>query len=146
MATTKEKTVQITVKVSQSDYESLQRLSSKQYKPLAEIVRGFIKDGMDVSRSKEDIDFIRKQLREELELALKPQMGRLAKLLLRIGMMTVAFCYFNARLIHAITPSEREKRNYEHMMTEAKHNAAAYLNIRDAGVDAAFREFEENNR
>jgi len=32
------------------------------------------------------------------------------------------------------------------MMAVAKHNATAYLNIRDAGLDAAFREFEENNR
>ena len=146
MATTKGKTVQITVKISQSDYESLQRLSSKRYVPLAQIVRGFIKDGMDITRSKEDIDFIRKQIRDELGIALKPQFSRLAKLMLRIGMMTVSFCYFNSKLIYMLVPFEERGISYEHLLAESKHNAAAYLNIRDAGLDAAFREFEENNR
>jgi len=146
MSTTKEKTVQITVKVSQSDYESLQRLSSKNHWPIAQIVRGFIKDGMDITRSKEDIDFIRKQLREELEIILKPQSNRLAKMMLRLGMMTVAFCYFNSKLAYMFVPFEEAGISYEDMMSECKQNAAAYLNIRDASVDAAFKEFNENNQ
>jgi len=146
MSTTKEKTVQITVKVSQSDYESLQRLSSKKHWPLAEIIRGFIKDGMDITRSKEDIDFIRKQLREELEITLKPQFNRLTKMMMRIGMMSIAFCYFTSKLAYMFVPFEEAGISYEDMLTEAKHNAAAYLNIRDAGLDEAFKEFYENNR
>ena len=146
MATTRETTVQITAKVSQSDYESLQRLSSKRHIPLAEIVRGFIKDGMDITRSKEDIDFIRKQLREELEIILKPQSNRLVKMMMRIGMMTVAFCYFNSKLAYMFVPFEENGISYEDLLAEVKQNAAAYLNIRDASVDAAFKEFDENNR
>ena len=146
MPTTKEKTVQITVKVSQSDYEGLQRLSSKQHWPIAQIVRSFIKDGMDITRSKEDIDFIRKQLREELEIVLKPQFNRLAKLMLRIGMMTISFCYFNSKLAYMFVPFEEAGISYEDMMSEAKQNAAAYLNIRDAVLDVAYREFNENSQ
>jgi hypothetical protein len=146
MATTKEQTVQITVKVSRSDYESLQRLSSKQYRPLAEIVRGFIKDGMDITRSKDDIDFIRQQLREELGLALKPQLGRLAKMMMRVGMMTIAFCYFNSKLVHMFVPFRERGISYEEMLSECKCNAAAYLNIRDVSVDAAMKDFEESDR
>jgi predicted DNA-binding protein len=138
-----EKTVQITVKVSQSNYDSLQRLSAKLGRPLAEIVRGFIKDGIDVRRSKEDIDFIRKQLREELELVLKPQIGRLAKMMMRVGMMTISFCYFTSKLIYMFVPFEERGISYEDLLTECKHNAAAYLNIRDAGLDAAMKDFDE---
>jgi hypothetical protein len=140
-----EKTVQITVKVNQSDYESLQKLAAKVRKPMAEIVRGFIKNGMDVTRSKEDIGFIRRQLREELELMLKPQFNRLAKLHMRVGMMTISFCYFVSRLVHYFAPLT-DRVSYEELMAECKHNAAMYLNMRDASLDAAFREFDANNR
>ena len=142
--TKKEQTVQITVKVRQGEYESLQKLAARTYKPMAEIIRGFIKAGMDIERSKEDIDFIRKQIREELDIMLKPQINRLAKLLMRIGMMTISFCYFNSKIVHLFVPI-KDRTSYEELMSECKHNAAAYLNMRDASLDAAFREFDENN-
>ncbi len=136
--------MQITVKIRQSEYDSLKKLSSKTHKPIAEIVRGFIRAGMSIESSKDDIDFIRKQLREELDIMLKPQVNRLAKLLMRIGMMTISFCYFNSKIIENFVPFE-DMESYEELMTNAKHSAAAYLNMRDAALDAAFKEFEENN-
>ena len=141
---TQEKTVQITVKVKQSEYESLQKLAAKTYRPMAEIVREFIKRGMDIERSKEDIDFIRSQLREELEIMMKPQFNRLAKLHMRVGMMTVSFCYFASKIFALINPFQTRK-SHEEAMAECKHNAAAYLSMRDASLDAAFKEFNENN-
>ena len=141
----REKTIQITVKVSQSDYESLQKLAAKKHWPMAEIIRGFIKNGMDIERSKEDIDFIRKQLREELDIIIKPQINRLAKLHMRVGMMTVSFCYFASKLFHLYVPLD-DRRSYEELMYNAKHDAAAYLSMRDATLDAAFKEFDENNQ
>ena len=142
--TAKEQTVQITVKVRQGEYASLQKLAAKTHRPMAEIIRGYIKDGMDIERSKEDIDFIRKQIREELDIMLKPQINRLAKLLMRIGMMTISFCYFTSKIVHLFVPFT-DRVGYEELMAECKHNAAAYLNMRDASLDAAFREFDENN-
>jgi len=138
------KTIQITVKINPGDYENLQKLSAKIYRPMAEIVRGFIRDGLDVTRAKDDIDFIRRQLREELDLALKPQFNRLAKLHVRIGMMTVSFCYFTSKIVHLFLPL-KDRIGYEELMRNAKHDAAAYLSMRDASLDAAFREFDENN-
>jgi hypothetical protein len=142
---TSENSIQITVKINPGDYESLQKLSAKTYHPMSEIVREFIKRGLDVTRSKDDIDFVRKQLREELDIALKPQINRIVKLLMRIGMMTISFCYFTSKIVHLFVPI-RDRKSYEELMAECKHNAAAYLNMRDSVLDAAFREFDENNR
>ena len=136
--------MQITVKIKQSEYDSLQKLAAKTHRPMAEIIRGFIKAGMDIERSKEDIDFIRKQIREELDIMLKPQINRLAKLLMRVGMMDISFCYFTSKLVHLFVPIS-DRTSYEELMAECKHNAAAYLNMRDASLDAAFREFDDNN-
>jgi hypothetical protein len=111
---------------------------------VSELIRKHIADGMNADRASADIDFIRKQLREELDIMLKPQINRLAKLHMRVGMMTVAFCYFTSKLVHMFVPV-KDRVSYEELMTECKHNAAAYLNMRDATLDVAFREFDENN-
>ncbi len=132
------------VDLSPKTYEALQQIAAVQHKPVSELIRKYIADGMNVDRTNADIDFIRKQLREELDIMLKPQINRLAKLLMRIGMMTISFCYFNSRLVHMFSPL-RDRTSYEELMAECKHNAAAYLNMRDASLDAAFREFNENN-
>jgi hypothetical protein len=132
------------VDLSRETYEALQQIAAMQGKPVSELIRKYISDGMNVDKTSSDIDFIRKQIREELEIMLKPQINRLAKLLMRIGMMTISFCYFNSKIVHRFVPFS-DKTSYEELLAECKHNAAAYLNMRDASLDAAFREFDENN-
>jgi predicted transcriptional regulator len=132
------------VDLSPEMHEALQKIAAVQHKPVSEIIRKYIDQGLNVDKTASDIDFIRKQIREEMEIMLKPQVNRLAKLLMRIGMMTVSFCYFNSKLVHMITPL-KERTGYEELMAECKHNAAAYLNMRDASLDAAFKEFDANN-
>ena len=125
-------------------YEALQKIAAVQGKPVSELIRKYIEQGMNVDKTSADIDFIRRQIREELETILQPQINRLAKLLMRIGMMTISMCYFTSKIVHIFVPLE-DRRSYEELMAECKHNAAAYLNMRDASLDAAFREFDENN-
>jgi hypothetical protein len=60
-------------------------------------------------------------------------------------MMTISFCYFTSKIVHLFVPFT-DRVSYEELMSECKHNAAAYLNMRDASLDAAFREFDENNQ
>jgi predicted transcriptional regulator len=132
------------VDLSPETYEALQQIAAVQHRPVSELLRKYIHDGMNVDKTSADIDFIRKQIREELDIMLKPQINRLAKLHMRVGMMTISFCYFTSKLVHMFAPI-KDRTSYEELMTECKHNAAAYLNMRDATLDAAFREFDENN-
>ena len=122
----------------------LDTIAAKRHISTSELIRDYIDKGMNVDKTASDIDFIRKQIREELEIILKPQINRLAKLLMRIGMMTVSFCYFTSKIVHLFVPI-RDRTSYEELMAQCKHNAAAYLNMRDASLDAAFKEFDENN-
>jgi hypothetical protein len=119
-------------------------IAAKRHITVSELIRDYIDKGMNTDKTASDIDFIRRQIRAELDIMLKPQINRLAKLLMRIGMMTVSFCYFNSKLVHLFVPV-RDRTSYEELMAECKHSAAAYLNMRDASLDAAFREFDENN-
>jgi hypothetical protein len=130
------------VDLSPKTYEALQQIAALQHKPVSELIRKYIADGMNADRASAEIDFIRKQIREELDIMLKPQINRIAKLHMRVGMMTVSFCYFASKLFHMFVPV-KDRVSYEE--PECKHNAAAHLNMRDATLDAAFREFDENN-
>jgi hypothetical protein len=132
------------VDLSPATYEALRKIAAVQNKPVSEIIRKYIEQGLNVDKTARDIDFIRKQIREELDIMLKPQINRLAKLLMRVGMMDISFCYFTSKLVHLFAPVD-DRTSYEELMAECKHNAAAYLNMRDASLDAAFRDFDENN-
>jgi len=118
-------------------------VAAKRHITTSELIRDYIDKGMNVDKTVSDIDFIRKQIREELEIMIKPQVNRLAKLLMRIGMMTVSFCYFTSKIVHIFVPLS-ERTSYEELMSQCKHEAAAYLSIRDAALDAAFQAFKEN--
>jgi hypothetical protein len=131
--------------VSEKMKSEMDTIAAKRHIPVSELIRDYIDKGMNIDKTASDIDFIRKQIREELDIMLKPQINRLAKLLMRIGMMTISFCYFTSKIVHLFVPFT-DRVSYEELMRECKHNAAAYLNMRDASLDAAFREFDENNQ
>jgi hypothetical protein len=121
----------------------LDTIAAKRHITTSELIRDYIDKGMNVDKTASDIDFIRKQIREELELMLKPQVSRLVKLLMRIGMMTVSFCYFTSKIVHRFVPFT-DRASYEEVMAEAKHNAAAYMSMKDAVIDAAYQAFNES--
>ena len=130
--------------ISEKMKEEIDAIAAKRHITTSELIRDYIDKGMNIDKTISDIDFIRKQIREGLDIMLKPQINRLAKLLMRIDMMTVSFCYFNSKLVRLFVSID-DRTSYEELLSECKHNAAAYLNMRDAALDAAFREFDENN-
>ena len=129
--------------ISEKMKSELDVIAAKRHITTSEFIRDYIDKGTNIDKTAADIDFIRKQIREELDLMLKPQINRLAKLLMRIGMMTVSFCYFTSKIVHLFAPFT-DRISYEELMGQCKHDAAAYLNMRDATLDAAFQTFKEN--
>jgi len=130
--------------ISEKMKSELDVIAAKQHITTSELIRGYIDKGMNVDKTASDIDFIRKQIREELEIMIKPQVNRLAKLLMRIGMMTVSFCYFTSKIVHLFVPLQ-ERTSYEELLAKCKHEAAVYLNTRDSAIDAAFQSFKEGD-
>ena len=134
--------IRMSFAVSEKMKAELDVIAAKRHITVSELIRDYIDKGMNVDKTASDIDFIRKQIREELDLMLKPQINRLAKLLMRIGMMTVSFCYFTSKIIHYFVPLN-DRISYEELMEKSKHDSAAYLNMRDSSLDAAFQIFNE---
>jgi len=137
--------IRMSFAISEKMKAELDVIAAKRHITTSELIRDYIDKGTNVDKTASDIDFIRKQIREELDIMLKPQINRLAKLLMRIGMMTVSFCYFTSKIVHLFVPFT-ERTSYEELMSQCKHDAAAYLNMRDSALDAAFQAFKENEQ
>jgi hypothetical protein len=135
--------VRVSFALTEKTKAGLDMIAAKRRMSVSRLIRDYIDKGMNVDKTAQDIDFIRCQIREEMEAILKPQINRLAKMLMRIGMMDIAMCYFTSKIIYHFVPFP-DRESYDELMREAKHNAAAYLNVRDAALDAAFKEFDEN--
>ena len=136
--------IRMSFAISEKMKAELDVIAAKRHITVSELIRDYIDKGMNVDKTASDIDFIRKQIREELDMMLKPQINRLAKLLMRIGMMTVSFCYFTSKIVHLFVPLS-ERTSYEELLGKCKHDAAAYLSMRDSALDAAFQSFKEGD-
>jgi len=141
-----DETIQISIKLKITDYFSLKKLSAKTNKPMSEIVRNFILQGMTIEKSKDDIDFIRKQIREELNSIMSGYMNRIIKLLVRIGTMTIAMCFFTSKVLYMLLSPYKEKFDYDDILSNAKKKAAAYLSMRDEEVEKAYKNIMGDNK
>jgi len=143
----KEKTIpniRMSFALSEAMKTELDTIAAKRHITTSELVRKYIDGGMNIDKTASDIDFIRTHIRAELDIMMKPQFNRMAKMLMRIGMMTIPICFFTSKIVHLFVPLH-ERTSYEELMAQSKHDAAAYLNMRDAALDEAFRAFNENN-
>ena len=125
---TLEKAIQITVKVKESTYHNLVKYASKSGRPLAEIVRGFIDKGMNIEGYKEEIDFVRRSIREEIYTILKPQTERLIKLFLKGGIAGAAGYFLNAVALSEFVAPERQ-REFEEILTRSKKLGVQYFKM-----------------
>lgn len=134
------KTVQVTTTILSKDYESLKALSAKTHKPMSEIIREYIINGMSIDKNKDDIDFIRKQIREELNSVMDGYMNRLIKLLIRIGTMTITMCFFTSKLLYVLMKKYKDTVDYDTMFNESKKKSATFLGIKDESIDDACKQ------
>ncbi len=130
--------------ITDEQYQRLQNISIQNNNNISETLRELLDRQLNVTAAKEDIDFIRRQLREELSLQLKPNTDRIMKMLMRIGMMAVTFSFFTGKIIYYFVPFG-ERKSHDELMSEAKKNAAAYLSMRDETLDKAYKEFKDKN-
>lgn len=114
-------------------------ISAKKHISASELVRSYVDRGMHIEKNKDDIDFIRKQIREELHSVMDGYMNRIIKQIARIGIMTVTDCFFTSKLLYVLVKRYQDKVDYDVMYNDAKKRAAAYLSVRDVDVEKAHK-------
>ena len=137
---------QLSVKLKESDYKALQKMAAKSHKPMAEIARSHILQGMGIEKTRDDIDFIRKQIREELNAVMYSYMNRTIKLLIKIGTMTITMCFFTSKLLYVLIAKHKSQEEYDEMLSDAKRKAAAFLSLRDETINEASQKILHEER
>jgi len=132
------KNIKRSVSFTAETIKQLETIAAKKGIPTSSVIREFIDRGLTLETSKSDIDFIRSQIREELEIALDPRINRIIKLLIKQGIMIYPMAYYNAMLGAAM--SSRNNINYHQMLEDSKKKGAAYLGVASDAVDLAFEE------
>jgi len=112
-------------------------MAAKQGIPTSTLIRKFIDQGMSIEKTKDDIDFIRKQIREELETILAPAISRIMKTLITLNGYTGTTAHYNTMLAASILG---KKHDYHQMMEEAKKEAARKLGLKKEAIDILFEE------
>ena len=128
------------VYLDEKTYEAIDSLAAKRHIKPAALMRELIEKGLSIEKTKEDMDFIRSQLRKELEDVLEPYMTRIIKLNVKIGTMSVLSAMAGARMLSKI--NFKSGLTYHEVLEDTKKEAAAYLRVKEERMDYTLHRME----
>lgn len=131
------------VYLDEETYQEIDALAAKRHIKPAALMRELITKGLSIEKSKEDIDFIRQQLREELEQQLDPYLNRIIRLQVKMGTMSVASAMASTRLLSKVRLESG--LTYHELLEDIKKEAGAFLRVKDERMDYAIHRMEEEH-
>lgn len=131
------------VYLDEETYRVIDDLAAKRHIKPAALMRELIQKGLSIEKTKEDIDFIRGQIREELEQQLDSYMNRIIRLQVKTGTMTVAGAMASTRLLSKVQMGSG--LTYHDMLDDIKKEAGAYLRVKEEKMDYAIHRMEEKH-
>lgn len=96
-------------------------------------IREFIDKGLAINSYKDEIDFIRQIINEELESTLEPYMNRLIAISLKGGVMSASSHFALAEVLEKLV-DPKYRRILEEVLTENKKRGYAYMTSKDFGT------------
>ena len=128
------------ITLSDEVYKTIEELAAKRNIKPSALMRELIEKGLSIEKTKEDMDFIRSQLRKELEDVLEPYMTRIIKLNVKIGTMSVLSAMAGARMLSKI--NFKSGLTYHEVLEDTKKEAAAYLRVKEERMDYTLHRME----
>jgi len=125
--------------VTEDKYKLLQGLAKTRNLSLSEYVRQMLDDGASIDGCKNDIDFIRKHIREELTNIVDPKIERIIKLIVKSGIVSAAGYFLNAEMLAEFIPPTRQ-RELQNVLLESKKQGIVYFRLTDQEIE----EFAQN--
>ncbi|MBU3173262.1 hypothetical protein [Clostridium estertheticum] len=114
------------ISVDDDVYEKIMNISQISGESLAEVTRLLIKKGLATNYIEESKDIIASVVKEQLELVLKPNVERLAKIGSKSGHMAATAAFLNVQALMDLVPSEKRK-DVTAMYDKARKKAATYM-------------------
>jgi AraC-like DNA-binding protein len=129
--------------MSDETYKEIEALAAKQHIKPAVLMRQLIEKGLSLEKTKDDVDFIRKQIREELDDVMLSYMERLIKLQVKMGTMSVAAAMASTRLLSKVQMASG--LTYHELLEDIKKDAAGYIQVKTEMMDYAIHRMEEEH-
>jgi predicted DNA-binding protein len=118
----------VTFRMTEEKKAELEKLAAKRKMPVSELIREFIDKGLSVQGYSDDIDFIRRNIREELKAQLAPAVDRLVKLTVKSGIVSAAGYFLNASALSEFVHPSRQ-REFEETLAESKKLGIYYFRL-----------------
>lgn len=141
-----EKTVQITVKLPQKQYEALKKYAASKHLSMANIVRAFVQKGMSLEAYTDEIDFITAIIRQEISIAINGLSNRLAGLASKDLIMSAAAYYSTIAILTDLIDTNRYT-TFREIEKKARRLAVEYTKMKLTDAEKLFLsgdDFEEN--
>lgn len=128
------------IRLDDETYQMIETLAAKKHIKPAALMRELIEKGLSIEKTKEDMDFIRIQIRKELQDVMEPYMNRIIKLEVKIGTMSVLSAMAGARMLSKV--NFKSGLTYHEVLEDVKKEAAAYLRVKEERMDYTLHRME----
>lgn len=115
-----------TLRLTKDTYNKLNNLAEKRDEPLANIIRETIERGLASEWVDENTNLIANIVREQIQIALKPSVERLAKIGSKSGHMSATAAFLNVQALMDLVPKEQRK-DVRAMYESARKKAITYM-------------------
>lgn len=126
------------------DLDALEKLAAKRNSNVSELTRGFVRKGLALESTKEDVDLIASVLRQELtdvyqisdvKDIVDHNTDRLAKMLMKIGKIDGAMFYLLIKVLMTML-NEGSRDDFEYMIQESVKLGVDYMQKKDFQINS----------
>ena len=116
----------VTFRLSHTIYKELEDIAKNRDKSISFIVREYISKGMAKDYVDDSKDIIASIVREQLQIVLKPNVERLAKISSKSAHMAATATFLNVQALMDLVPTEK-RRDVRLMYEKARKKAVTYV-------------------
>ena len=90
-------------------YDILKNMADKRKCTVSEVVRNILVEGIKEKVTEDNLDYISRIIREQLDLTMRPHVERLARLTTKAGIMSATSTILGAQAMMDLVPPEKRK-------------------------------------
>lgn len=138
----KEKNLIVTLRIPKKLHEQLTFKANQNQTDFSKYCRRLLEKGLSVEAYKEDVDFITKIIRNELENIIEPYATRQIKMLMKIGKATGGTMFTTIKLLLSlINPSKIY--TFKELLENSMRLGVEYMKMKDFEVDQNLMDSEK---
>ena len=130
----KDKSVIVTIRLPQKLHEQLAFKAQQEHSDFSKYCRRLLEKGVSVEAYKEDVDFITKIIRNELENIIEPYGNRQIKMLMKIGKATGGTMFTTIKLLLSLI-NPNKLYTFKELLESSMKLGVEYMKMKDFEVD-----------